>query len=169
MKQLIIVESPHKAKTIQKYLGNDAAVLASKGHVCDLPTRSLGIDVDNGFKPQYIVTPDKEATIKQLSQAVKKYDKVYLATDPDREGEAISWHLKNTLGVQGDKVRIEFNEISPKAVRAAMENPREINMDLVNSQHVCLTALWVTKFRRYFQESSNPVFRQDACNPPHSK
>ena len=134
MKQLIIVESPHKAKTIQKYLGNDAAVLASKGHVCDLPTRSLGIDVDNGFKPQYIVTPDKEATIKQLSQAVKKYDKVYLATDPDREGEAISWHLKNTLGVQGDKVRIEFNEISPKAVRAAMENPREINMDLVNSQ-----------------------------------
>lgn len=134
MKQLIIVESPHKAKTIQKYLGNDVAVLASKGHVCDLPARSLGIDVDNGFKPQYIVTPDKESTIKQLSQAVKKYDKVYLATDPDREGEAISWHLKNTLGVKGDKVRIEFYEISPKAVRAAMENPREINMDLVNSQ-----------------------------------
>lgn len=134
MKQLIIVESPHKAKTIQKYLGNEAAVLASKGHVCDLPARSLGIDVDNGFKPQYIVTPDKESTIKQLSQAVKKYDKVYLATDPDREGEAISWHLKNTLGVTGDNVRIEFNEISPKAVRAAMESPREINMDLVNSQ-----------------------------------
>ncbi len=134
MKQLIIVESPHKAKTIQKYLGNEAQVMASKGHVCDLPTRSLGIDVDNGFKPQYIVTPDKESTIKQLSQAVKKYDKVYLATDPDREGEAISWHLKNTLGVDGDKVRIEFHEISPKAVKAAMANPREINMDLVNSQ-----------------------------------
>ncbi len=134
MKQLIIVESPHKAKTIQKYLGNEAQVMASKGHVCDLPTRSLGIDVDNGFKPQYIVTPDKESTIKQLSQAVKKYDKVYLATDPDREGEAISWHLKNTLGVEGDKVRIEFHEISPKAVKAAMANPREINMDLVNSQ-----------------------------------
>ena len=134
MKQLIIVESPHKAKTIQKYLGDEAVVLASKGHVCDLPTRTLGIDVDNGFKPQYIVTPDKESTIKQLSQAVKKYDKVYLATDPDREGEAISWHLKNTLGVQGDKVRIEFNEISPKAVKAAMQEPREINMDLVNSQ-----------------------------------
>ncbi len=134
MKQLIIVESPHKAKTIQKYLGNEAQVMASKGHVCDLPTRSLGIDVDNGFKPQYIVTPDKESTIKQLSQAVKKYDKVYLATAPDREGEAISWHLKNTLGVEGDKVRIEFHEISPKAVKAAMANPREINMDLVNSQ-----------------------------------
>ncbi len=134
MKQLIIVESPHKAKTIQKYLGNDATVLASKGHVCDLPQRSLGIDVEHGFKPQYIVTPDKESTIKQLTQAVKKYDVIYLATDPDREGEAISWHLKNTLDIKGDKVRIEFNEISPKAVRNAMQNPREINMDLVDSQ-----------------------------------
>lgn len=134
MKQLIIVESPSKAKTIQKYLGGDAAVLASKGHVCDLPQRTLGIDVEHGFKPQYVITPDKEETIKKLSQAVKKYDKVYLATDPDREGEAISWHLKNTLGIEGDKVRIEFNEISPKAVRAAMQNPREIDMNLVDSQ-----------------------------------
>lgn len=134
MKQLIIVESPHKAKTIQKYLGGEAQVLASKGHVCDLPQRSLGIDIENGYKPQYIVSKDKEATIKQLSQAVQKYDKVYLATDPDREGEAISWHLKNVLGVTGEKVRIEFNEISPKAVRNAMANPREINMDLVDSQ-----------------------------------
>lgn len=134
MKQLIIVESPHKAKTIQKYLGNEAAVLASKGHVCDLPQRTLGIDIEGGYIPQYVVTPDKESTIKQLSQAVKKYDKVYLATDPDREGEAISWHLKNTLGVQGEEVRIEFNEISPKAVKAAMAHPRKINMDLVDSQ-----------------------------------
>ncbi len=134
MKQLIIVESPHKAKTIQKYLGGEAQVLASKGHVCDLPARSLGIDIENGYKPQYVVSQDKEATIKQLAQAVKKYDTVYLATDPDREGEAISWHLKNVLGVEGDKVRIEFNEISPKAVRAAMAKPREINMDLVDSQ-----------------------------------
>lgn len=99
MKQLIIVESPHKAQTIQKYLGGEAQVMASKGHVCDLPQRSLGIDIENGYKPQYVVSEDKEATIKQLSQAVKKYDKVYLATDPDREGEAISWHLKNVLGV----------------------------------------------------------------------
>ena len=134
MKQLIIVESPSKAKTIQKYLGGDVAVLASRGHVCDLPQRTLGIDIEHGFKPQYVVTPDKEETIKKLSQAVKKYDVVYLATDPDREGEAISWHLKNTLGITGDKVRIEFNEISPKAVRAAMESPREINMNLVDSQ-----------------------------------
>ena len=134
MKQLIIVESPHKAQTIQKYLGGEAQVMASKGHVCDLPQRSLGIDIENGYKPQYVVSEDKEATIKQLSQAVKKYDKVYLATDPDREGEAISWHLKNVLGVEDDNVRIEFNEISPKAVRAAMAKPREINMDLVDSQ-----------------------------------
>ncbi|MDE6302269.1 MAG: type I DNA topoisomerase [Clostridia bacterium] len=134
MKQLIIVESPHKAKTIQKYLGKEAQVLASKGHVCDLPQRSLGIDIENGYKPEYVISEDKESTIKQLSQAVKKYDKVYLATDPDREGEAISWHLKNVLGVEGDKVRIEFHEISPKAVRKAMANPREINMDLVDSQ-----------------------------------
>lgn len=134
MKQLIIVESPSKAKTIQKYLGGDVVVLASKGHICDLPTRSLGIDIADGFKPQYVVTPDKKETIDKLAQAVAKYKTVYLATDPDREGEAISWHLKNTLGIDGDKVRIEFNEISPKAVRAAMEKPREINMNLVDSQ-----------------------------------
>ena len=134
MKHLIIVESPSKAKTIQKYLGSDAVVLASKGHVCDLPQRTLGIDIEHGFKPQYVITPDKEETIRRLSQAVDKYEKVYLATDPDREGEAISWHLKNTLGIKGDKVRIEFNEISPRAVRAAMENPREIDMNLVDSQ-----------------------------------
>lgn len=134
MKQLIIVESPHKAKTIQKYLGSGVEVMASKGHVCDLPQRTLGIDVEHGYVPQYIVTPDKEDTIKRLTAATKKYDEVYLATDPDREGEAISWHLKTQLGIDKDKVRIEFNEISPKAVRSAMENPREINMDLVDSQ-----------------------------------
>ncbi len=134
MKDLIIVESPSKAKTIQKYLGGEADVLASKGHVCDLPQRTLGIDVEHGFKPQYVISPEKEETIKRLSQAVEKHGKVYLATDPDREGEAISWHLKNTLGIKDGKVRIEFNEISPKAVRAAMQNPREIDMNLVDSQ-----------------------------------
>ena len=134
MKDLIIVESPSKAKTIQKYLGGEADVLASKGHVCDLPQRTLGIDIEHGFKPQYVISPEKEETIKRLSQAVAKHAKVYLATDPDREGEAISWHLKNTLGIKDGKVRIEFNEISPKAVRAAMQTPREIDMNLVDSQ-----------------------------------
>ncbi len=134
MKQLIIVESPSKAKTIQKYLGGEIEVLASKGHVCDLPQKSLGIDVDHNFEPQYVVTPDKEDTIKRLKKAASKYDTVYLATDPDREGEAISWHLKMQLGIEGENVRIEFNEITPKAVRQAMQNPRPINMDLVDSQ-----------------------------------
>ncbi|HKL93985.1 MAG TPA: type I DNA topoisomerase [Clostridia bacterium] len=137
MKRLIIVESPSKAKTIQKYLsdmGGEVAVLASKGHICDLPQRTLGIDIEHHFKPEYVVAPDKADTIKKLTQAVKKYDEVYLATDPDREGEAISWHLKNTLGIEENNVRIEFHEITKKAVVKAMEQPREINMDLVDSQ-----------------------------------
>lgn len=137
MKRLIIVESPSKAKTIQKYLsdaGGEVTVMASKGHVRDLPQRSLGIDIEDRFKPEYVVTPDKVDTIKKLTQAVKKYDKVYLATDPDREGEAISWHLKETLGIEEEEIRIEFHEISKKAVTKALEQARKINMDLVDSQ-----------------------------------
>lgn len=134
MKQLIIVESPHKATTIQNYLGQSYKVVASKGHVCDLPQKTLGIDMEHDFEPQYIISPEKQKTIDYLVKEVKKYDRVYLATDPDREGEAISWHLKNCLGLKDDKIRIEFNEISKNAVLKAMENPREINNDLVNSQ-----------------------------------
>ncbi len=134
MKQLIIVESPHKATTIQNYLGNNFKVVASKGHVCDLPQKTLGIDIEHGFEPQYVISPEKQKTIDYLVKEVKKYDKVYLATDPDREGEAISWHLKKCLGLKENKIRIEFNEISKPAVLAAMENPRELNDDLVNSQ-----------------------------------
>ncbi|MDR3217178.1 MAG: type I DNA topoisomerase [Clostridiaceae bacterium] len=134
MKKLIIVESPSKAKTIQKYLGGDYAVLASSGHVCDLPQRTLGIDVENRFCPEYIVTPEKQDIIKKLTSAVSKYETTYLATDPDREGEAISWHLKNVLGLPDGAIRIEFHEISKKAVNTALESPRELNMNLVNSQ-----------------------------------
>ncbi|NLZ25684.1 MAG: type I DNA topoisomerase [Clostridiales bacterium] len=134
MKKLIIVESPSKAKTIQKYLGGEAAVMASMGHVRDLPEKSLGIDLANNFEPQYVISPGKEKLIKDLAKAVKEHDEVYLATDPDREGEAISWHLKTALGITGDKVRIEFHEISPKAVKNALAMPREINMSLVDSQ-----------------------------------
>lgn len=134
MKQLIIVESPHKATTIQNYLGQSYKVVASKGHVCDLPQKTLGIDMEHDFEPQYIISPEKQKTIDYLVKEVKKYDRVYLATDPDREGEAISWHLKKCLGLKDDKIRIEFNEISKNAVLKAMENPREINDDLVNSQ-----------------------------------
>ena len=135
--KLIIVESPHKATTIQNYLGkSEYKVEASKGHVCDLPARNLGIDIEHDFEPQYVITPEKQKTIDMLIREVKskKYDKIYLATDPDREGEAISWHLKNCLGLKEDKIRIEFNEISKSAVLKAMENPREIDDNLVNSQ-----------------------------------
>lgn len=137
MKNLVIVESPSKSKTIGKYLGEGYTVVSSKGHIRDLAIKGkdgLGVDVDNNFEATYQISKDKKETVKELKKLAGESDYVYLATDPDREGEAISWHLKNTLGVTGDKVRIEFNEISPKAVRAAMENPREINMDLVNSQ-----------------------------------
>ena len=132
--KLVIVESPHKAKTIAKYLGKEYHVLASAGHVSDLPQKSLGIDIDHGFAPQYVVTPGKEETIKRIKAELAKADKVYLATDPDREGEAISWHLKNVCGIKGDDIRIVFNEISKKAVLAALENPRAINMNLVDAQ-----------------------------------
>ena len=135
--KLIIVESPHKAITIQNYLGKaEYTVEASKGHVRDLPTKTLGIDIEHDFAPQYVITPEKQKTIDKLLKEIKskKYDEVYLATDPDREGEAISWHLKECLGLKKDKIRIEFNEISKSAVLKAMESPREIDDNLVNSQ-----------------------------------
>ena len=132
--KLVIVESPKKAKTIEKYLGSDFKVRASGGHICDLPDRSLGIDINNNFKPEYVVNPDKERTIEALKQEVARASTVYLATDPDREGEAISWHLAVHLGLPDDCNRIEFHEISKKAVTAALLAPRKIDMNLVNAQ-----------------------------------
>lgn len=132
--KLVIVESPTKAKTIQKYLGKDYRVLASGGHVCDLPEKSLGIDVDDDFKPSYVMVKEKKDTVKRLKAAVKESEQTFLATDPDREGEAISWHLSNVLDLGDDAQRIEFNEISNRAVNAAIKNPRHINMNLVNAQ-----------------------------------
>ena len=132
--KLVIVESPSKAKTIGKYLGQGYKVLASGGHISDLPEKRLGIDVENGFAPEYVISPDKERTISALKSAVKSSDHVYLATDPDREGEAISWHLQTVLGLPDDEIRIEFNEISKKAVLKALETPRKINKRLVDAQ-----------------------------------
>ncbi len=132
--KLVIVESPTKAKTIQKYLGKDFRVLASSGHVCDLPEKSLGIDIENNFKPTYVMVKDKQDVVKRLKSAVKESEQVFLATDPDREGEAISWHLKNVLELGNGCHRIEFNEISYRAVNNAMKTPREINMNLVDAQ-----------------------------------
>lgn len=134
-KNLVIVESPAKAKTIGKFLGKNYKVKASVGHVRDLPKSTLGIDIENNFEPKYITIRGKGPVIKELKKEAKKVDKVYLATDPDREGEAISWHLAHILGLdEKDPVRIEFNEITKEAVSGALENARPINRDLVDAQ-----------------------------------
>ena len=133
--QLIIVESPHKAATIGKFLKGEYVVKASKGHVRDLPTNYMGVSLNNNFEPHYVISPDKKQAIKDLETTAKKADKIYLATDPDREGEAISWHLAEVLGINtNEKNRIEFNEISEKAVKNALANPRKIDMNLVDAQ-----------------------------------
>ncbi|MDY4412844.1 MAG: type I DNA topoisomerase [Ruminococcus sp.] len=132
---LVIVESPAKAKTIQKYLGNGYEVIASMGHVRDLPKSKLGVDVENGFQPQYVDMKGKEDVIKELKKHAKKCDKVYLATDPDREGEAISWHIAQMLKLDmNDNNRVEFNEITKTGIQNGMSNPHKINIDLVNAQ-----------------------------------
>lgn len=135
MSKLVIVESPSKAKTIKKYLGDGYEVLASKGHVRDLPKSSFGVNIANGFRPQYLTVAGKEKTIKQLKEAAAESDFVYLATDPDREGEAIAWHLANLLKLPPDQNnRVTFGEISETGVRKGMAEPRTVNLDIVNSQ-----------------------------------
>ena len=132
---LVIVESPAKAKTIQKYLGNGYEVIASMGHVRDLPKSKLGVDVENNFQPQYIDMKGKGDVIKELKKHAKKCNKVYLATDPDREGEAISWHIAHILKLDmNDNNRVEFNEITKTGIQNGMSNPHKINIDLVNAQ-----------------------------------
>lgn len=133
-KNLVIVESPAKAKTIEGYLGKDFTVKSSFGHVRDLPDKELGIDVKNQFLPNYIVSSDKTKVISELKKLAKESETVWLATDDDREGEAISWHLKEALGLTDSTPRIVFREITKKAITSAIENPRTINMDLVNAQ-----------------------------------
>ena len=135
MSKLLIVESPTKVKPIKKYLGGDYEVMASAGHIRDLPKSKLGVDIDNGFAPQYINMADKKDLIKSLKNAAANSDEVYLATDPDREGEAISWHLAQILALDMNKAnRVTFNEITKTAVQAGIKVPRKINMDLVDAQ-----------------------------------
>ena len=130
---LVIVESPAKVKTIKKFLGSNYVVAASNGHVRDLPKSQLGVDVENDYEPKYITIRGKGEILANLRKEVKKADKVYLATDPDREGEAISWHLSKALKLEDKKVyRISFNEITKNAVKASLKNPRDIDMDLVD-------------------------------------
>lgn len=134
-KKLVIVESPSKAKTIGKYLGSTYKVVASVGHVRDLPSSKLGIDIEDGFEPQYISIRGKGPLIRELKAEAKKASKVYLATDPDREGEAISWHLAYLLGIDPDsKCRIAFNEITKDTIKEAVKHPRAIDLDLVDAQ-----------------------------------
>ena len=131
---LVIVESPSKAKTIGKYLGPGYEVKASMGHVRDLPKSKLGVDVST-FEPDYENIKDKADVIKELRRSAKASDKIYLATDPDREGEAISWHLQSVLGVPKEKTcRVTFNEITQKVVKESIANPRDIDQDLVDAQ-----------------------------------
>ncbi|MBR3272514.1 MAG: type I DNA topoisomerase [Clostridia bacterium] len=133
--KLVIVESPAKAKTIGKFLGRGYKVEASQGHVRDLPKSQIGVDVDNNFEPKYITIRGRGEILSKIRKEAKAASKIYLATDPDREGEAISWHLANVLGIDADSdCRIEFHEVTSKAVKAAVKNPRKIDMDLVNAQ-----------------------------------
>ena len=132
---LVIVESPAKAKTIEKFLGKDFKVASSYGHIADLPTNELGVDIDKDFSPKYIVSSEKKKVVSELKSLVKKMKMVWLASDEDREGEAIAWHLANTLGLKSDSTkRIVFNEITKSAILDAIENPRDINYNLVNAQ-----------------------------------
>ena len=135
MANLVIMESPSKANTVKGYLGSNYKVIASVGHVRDLPKSSLGVDIENGFEAHYINIRGKGELIKEIKKEAKNANKIYLATDPDREGEAISWHLATILGIPLEKtMRVTFNEVTKNVVKAAIKNPRNIDMDLVNSQ-----------------------------------
>ena len=134
-KDLVIVESPSKAKTIEKYLGPNYRVTASMGHLRDLPKNELGVNVKDGFQPKYIPVKEKKELIEELKADSKKAGTVYLATDPDREGEAISWHLKELLGLDDEKARrVTFNEITKKVVTESIQHPRDIDLSLVDAQ-----------------------------------
>ena len=135
MANLVIVESPTKVGPIKKYLGSNYKVMASKGHLRDLPKSSLGVDIENGFDAHYINIRGKGDLIKEIKKEAKNAKKVFLATDPDREGEAIAWHLATVLGIPVEKtLRVGFNEITPAVVKSAIKEPRNIDMNLVNSQ-----------------------------------
>ena len=134
-KNLVIVESPAKAKTIERFLGKDFKVESSFGHIADLPTKELGVDVENNFQPKYIVDKEKKVLVKKLKDLAGKAEMIWLASDEDREGEAISWHLMETLNLDINKTRrIVFNSITKKAIQNAIDNPREIDYNLVNAQ-----------------------------------
>ena len=162
MSKLIIVESPTKTKTIKEYLGKDYTVVASMGHVRDLPAAKLNVDVKNNFEPKYAIIKGKENLVRDLQKEVAKADEVYLATDPDREGEAISWHLATLLGLDMNKAnRVTFNEITKTGIMSGIKNPHKIDMDLVNAQQArrILDRLVGYRLRSYRRKSA-------AVSPP---
>src|SRR5699024_5880337 len=134
-KYLVIVESPAKAKTIERYLGKNYKVTASMGHVIDLPKSQMGVDVENEYKPKYITIRGKCPILKELRKEAKKAEKIYLAADPDREGEAIAWHLAHALKIdENSDCRVVFNEITKDAIKASFKQPRKLDHDLIHAQ-----------------------------------
>ena len=132
---LLIIESPAKAKTIKKYLGSDFKIMASVGHLKDLPVKSLGVDIDNNFEPEYTTIKGKGKILKGLKQAGKNSDAIYLAPDPDREGEAIAWHIAQEFEKGKAKIyRVLFNELTSKAIREAISSPQSLNRDKFDAQ-----------------------------------
>ena len=171
MAKLVIVESPAKAKTIGKYLGDDYEVTASMGHIRDLPASQLGIDVEHGYTPQYISIKGKEKLIKELKSKAKHSDGVLLATDPDREGEAISWHLANILGLDPHEPnRVTFDEITKKGVKEGMALPApSTKICSTPSRRAALwTAWWAIWSRRCCGRKLPVVFLPGACSPLRS-
>ena len=170
-KNLVIVESPAKAGTIQKFLGNDFIVKSSFGHIRDLQDSELSIDVANGFKPEYVIPADKKKVVAELKKAAKEAKMVWLASDEDREGEAISWHLFDTLGLKAENTkRIVFHEITKNAILNAIENPREIDLNLVNAQQArrVLDRLVGFELSPFSGERFSQSFLPDAYSPWHS-
>ena len=158
-KYLVIVESPAKVKTIKKFLGPNYEVMASMGHVRDLPKSQIGVSPENDFEPKYITIRGKGDLIASLKKEAKKAEKIYLATDPDREGEAISWHLTYALKMEGKKVyRITFNEITKNAVKESLMRSR---------QEGCSTEWSVTAFPRCYGQKSSADFRRGVFSPSH--
>ncbi len=170
-KKLVIVESPAKAKTINKYLGSDFSVKASMGHVRDLPERKFGVEIEKKFKPTYQVSAKRKTLVTELQKSAEGAEQVYLATDPDREGEAIAWHLWEILKSKknGPKFfRVQFNEITKNAVRAAFDNPGQVDMKLVDSQQArrILDRIVGYKISPLIEQARCPRFeRPGACSP----
>jgi DNA topoisomerase I len=151
---LVIVESPAKAKTIEKFLGKGYYVTSSMGHIRDLEKKDFGIDIENKFLPKYIITPDKKKIVTELKKLAKEAQTIWLASDEDREGEAIAWHLKEVLNLHPENTkRIVFHEITKDAILEAIKNPRNIDENLVNAQQarrVYWIESWVSRSRPYY-------------------